>query len=124
MKLLERLISKMNEEHTDIIEIDVNHQTTYKKKKERKVESNNQETQPYTERESLSGEFQESFFEKEETGAETFGSKRKTPFPEEMSSEPTWSELRHSNITMTSLYADIMPSENGKLANMILEKVG
>jgi len=31
MKLLERLISKMNEEHTDIIEIDVNHQTAYKK---------------------------------------------------------------------------------------------
>ena len=28
-------------------------------------------------------------------------------------------QLGHSNITMTSLYADIMPSENGKLANMI-----
>jgi len=36
MKLLERLISKMNEEHTDIIEIDVNHQTTYKKKEREK----------------------------------------------------------------------------------------
>jgi site-specific recombinase XerD len=32
-------------------------------------------------------------------------------------------QLGHSNITMTSLYADIMPSENGRLANMILEKV-
>ncbi len=29
-------------------------------------------------------------------------------------------QLGHSNITMTSLYADILPSENGKLANMIL----
>ncbi len=28
-------------------------------------------------------------------------------------------QLGHSNITMTSLYADILPSENGKLANMI-----
>jgi integrase len=31
-------------------------------------------------------------------------------------------QLGHSNITMTSIYADILPSENGKLANMILEK--
>jgi site-specific recombinase XerD len=28
-------------------------------------------------------------------------------------------QLGHSNIAMTSLYADILPSENGKLANMI-----
>ncbi len=28
-------------------------------------------------------------------------------------------QLGHSNIMMTSLYADILPSENGKLANMI-----
>ncbi|MFQ5964683.1 MAG: tyrosine-type recombinase/integrase [Candidatus Scalinduaceae bacterium] len=28
-------------------------------------------------------------------------------------------QLGHSNITMTSLYADILPSENGKLANLI-----
>jgi hypothetical protein len=34
---------KMNGEHTDIIEIDVNHQITYRKKKVGKVESNNQE---------------------------------------------------------------------------------
>jgi hypothetical protein len=54
----------------------------------RKVESNNQETLPYTEREPLSGEFQESFFEKEETVASTFGSKRNPSFPEEISSEP------------------------------------
>ena len=85
MKLLERLISKMNGEHTNIIEINVNHQITYRTKKVRKFESNNQEKQPYTERESLSGEFQENFFEKEETGEGTFGSKRNTPFPEEMS---------------------------------------
>jgi site-specific recombinase XerD len=32
-------------------------------------------------------------------------------------------QLGHSNITMTSLYADVMPSENGRLANMI-RKVG
>ena len=32
-------------------------------------------------------------------------------------------QLGHSNITMTSIYADILPSENGKLANMI-RKVG
>ena len=44
MKLLERLISKMNGEYTDIIKIYVNHQITYRKKKVRKVESNNQET--------------------------------------------------------------------------------
>jgi len=43
MKLLERLISKMNREYTDIIEIYVNHQITYRKKKVRKVESKNQE---------------------------------------------------------------------------------
>ncbi|MHC4307316.1 MAG: hypothetical protein ACYSR7_01670 [Planctomycetota bacterium] len=43
MKLLERLISKINGEYTDIIEIYVNHQITYRKKKVRKVESNNQE---------------------------------------------------------------------------------
>ena len=30
-------------------------------------------------------------------------------------------QLGHSNINMTSLYADILPSENGKLANKILE---
>ena len=88
MKLLERLISKMNREYTEIIEIYVNHQITYRKKKVRKVESNNQEKQPYTERESLSGESQKSFFEKEETVAGTFGSKRNPSFPEEMSSEP------------------------------------
>jgi site-specific recombinase XerD len=28
-------------------------------------------------------------------------------------------QLGHSNITITSLYADVMPSENGRLANMI-----
>jgi len=28
-------------------------------------------------------------------------------------------QLGHSNITMTSLYADVLPSENSKLANMI-----
>ncbi len=28
-------------------------------------------------------------------------------------------QLGHSNITMTSIYADILPSENGRLANMI-----
>ena len=88
MKLLERLISKKNGEYTDIIEIDVNHQITYRTKKVRKFESKNQEKQPYTERESLSGEFQDSFFEKEETGEAAFGSKRNPPFPEEMSSEP------------------------------------
>ncbi len=32
-------------------------------------------------------------------------------------------QLGHSNITMTSLYADVMPSENGRLANMS-RKVG
>ncbi len=32
-------------------------------------------------------------------------------------------QLGHSNITMTSLYADVLPSENGRLANMI-RKVG
>jgi len=32
-------------------------------------------------------------------------------------------QLGHSNITMTSLYAGVMPSENGRLANMI-RKVG
>ncbi len=96
MKLLERLISKMNGEHTDIIEIDVNHQITYRKKEVRKVESNNQEKQPYTEREPLSGEFQESFFEKEETSAETFGSKHNPPFPEEMSSKPICPETIRS----------------------------
>ena len=30
-------------------------------------------------------------------------------------------QLGHSNINMTSLYADILPSENGKLANKIIE---
>ncbi|MBL6995879.1 tyrosine-type recombinase/integrase [Desulfobacula sp.] len=32
-------------------------------------------------------------------------------------------QLGRSNITMTSLFADVMPSENGRLANMI-RKVG
>ncbi len=58
----------------------------------RKIKSNNQEKYPYTEWEFLSGEFQESFFEKEETSAETFGSKHNPPFPEEMSSEPIYPE--------------------------------
>ena len=42
-EVLERLISKINGEYTDIIEVDVNHQITYRQKKVRKVESNNQE---------------------------------------------------------------------------------
>ncbi|MEE8190814.1 MAG: tyrosine-type recombinase/integrase, partial [Candidatus Scalindua sediminis] len=31
-------------------------------------------------------------------------------------------QLGHSNIMMTSLYADVLPGKNGKLANMILNK--
>ncbi|MHC4270515.1 MAG: hypothetical protein ACYSTS_18940 [Planctomycetota bacterium] len=62
----------------------------------RKVESNIQEKKPYTERESLSGEFQKSLFEKEEKGARTFSSKHNPPFLEEMSSEPICPETIRS----------------------------
>ena len=31
-------------------------------------------------------------------------------------------QLGHSKISMTALYADVLPSENGSLANKLLEK--